>query len=370
MRIAVDGRELQGKMTGIGRFLLNFLEYVAEYDRENMYILLFSARPTHVEVFADNIRYEIIPEQSTLVWDQIQLPRCLKKKKADLFFSPYYKLPFLAPCPTVITIHDVHFFTLPIYRKQNGPLLNAYYRIVGKLYCRKAASILTVSQRSRWDIIGVYEVPPEKVHVVYNGVNRKRYCPMDPIWALEEIKRYFPQIMGHFILYVGNSKPHKNVNSLMKVYKYLPKALQRNYQLVLVGVEDTVGDIAAALGLGDRVVILSRVEEHLLPVTYNAASLFISASLYEGFGLPALEAMACGTPVVVSDRGALPEVVGDAGLLFDPENISQMVEMIQMVLEDESLRREMSLRGLRRASQFSAERIARKILGHLIAVCR
>ncbi len=360
-KIAVDARELQGGMTGIGRFLGNFLETAAAIDDGKKYILLFD-RPTPVPVSAANIEQAIIPGKAAWIWDQFRLPRFLRTEGIDLFFSPYYKLPVFSAVPAVITVHDVHFFTLPVFRKQNGFLLNAYYKIAGTIFCRKAASILTVSETSKKDIAEVYGVPGEKIHVAYNGVNHDRFHPLDQTAASREIKRLFPRIRDHYILYVGNSKPHKNLPFLLDAYRSLPPSFRTRHQLLLVGVEESLGVLARNLGLSGEVIMLPNLDENVLPLLYNGAALFVTASLYEGFCLPALEAMASGVPVLVSDRGALPEIVGDAGLLFNPEVPAELTAGIKRIVEDTSLRKDLVIRGLDRARSFSNERFSRKIL--------
>ena len=335
-KVVIDCRELQGGMTGIGRFLHNFLVSLETLDQENRYVLLLN-KPADLKILGKNMIRHVLPESSTLLWDQIILPRYLRDSRADIFFSPYYKLPVFAPCPSIITIHDVHFFTLPIYQQKNGFFRNAYYRIMGKLYCRKARLILTVSETSKRDIIAVYGVPAEKIHVVYNGVELERFRVLAPIDVAERMKRRFPQIKGNFILYVGNSKPHKNIPFLVMGYELLPIELRRSTQLVLVGVDKCLSPDGSFSE--DRMVILPSVTDDDLPFLYNAATVFVTASLSEGFCLPMAEAMACGTPIVVSNRGAIPEIAGDAGWYFDADNIGDYVTQLSSVLESTSLRK-------------------------------
>lgn len=359
-KIVIDCRELQGKMTGIGRFLHNFLISVHGLDRKNDYTLLFN-QSTDLVIAGENIIRHVLPESSTFLWDQLVLPRYLKVSKADLFFSPYYKSPLLASCPSAITIHDVHFFTLPVYRKQNGVFLNAYYRLAGRLFCRKARTILTVSDHSKQDIIRVYGASPEKILVVYNGVDLDRFRRLEVEEVQQRIKDRFPKIGGNYILYVGNSKPHKNIPFLIEGYASLPDDVRQSTQLVLAGVgENTIHDKNDAIS-ENRLVILPAVEDHDLPYLYNAAMVFVTASLYEGFCLPVAEAMACGTPVVVSDRGAIPEIVSESGCLFNPDRLEDLVVKLTSVLKSPSMRQSMSQKGLRDVRRFSIETFAEKV---------
>ena len=363
-KIVVDCRELQGEMTGIGRFLHNFLLSLDRVDRQNHYVLIFN-KQTNLEIPGNRVTQHILPESATFAWDQVILPRYLKDCRADLFFSPYYKLPLLSPCPCVITIHDVHFFELPVYRQENGFWLNTYYRLAGRLFCRKAKWILTVSERSKKDIVSVYGVQPEKIRVVYNGVDTDRFRVLDRAEVQARIAEAFPQIRGSFVLYVGNAKPHKNIPFLIRGYASLPDHIRKSTQLVLAGVGDRIGSPPDGIP-EDQLVILPSVGEHHLPFLYNAATLFVTASLYEGFCLPLAEAMACGTPVVASNRGAIPEVASESGSLFDPDRADDLVAKMVSVLESPETRRSMSHKGLAAIRRFSRDAFAEKVLHTLM----
>ena len=357
-KIVIDCRELQGGMTGIGRFLHNFLISLGSLDRENKYFLLFNKK-TELNIRCDNITSHIIPESSTFLWDQWILPRYLRAIKADVFFSTYYKAPLLASCPTIITIHDVYFFTLPIHRKQNGFLLNLYYRFAGRVFCRKATEILTVSEHSKQEIMRAYGVPSEKIKIVYNGVDLDRFQRLPTEEVKNRIQSKFPKIHGNYILYVGNSKPHKNISFLVKGYDSLPEDFKKTTQIVLAGVgenfcrETTDGT--------DRLVLIPFVDEADLPLIYNAATVFATASLDEGFCLPVVEAMACGTPVLVSNRGAIPEIVSQGGYFFNPDNEADFVCKLTSLLRDPLMREASSTKGINEARRFSIQSYSEKI---------
>lgn len=347
-------------MTGIGRFLYNYLRTVRDVDPVNRYLLLFNT-PVQTNLIGDNIRGHVIPETSTPLWDQFKLPRFLKSVGADLFISPYYKLPLFAPCPCINTVHDVHFFTLPLYRKRNGFFLNSYYRLAGRLFCRKASIVMTVSESSKRDIVEAYGVRPEKISVVFNGVDPERFQPMPEADIAEAMKKRFPRLAGDFLLYVGNAKPHKNIDFLLRGYALLPPEVRARTRLVLAGVgDDPLGTEQTDSSPG-RVVILPAVSDADLPLLYNAATLFVTASLYEGFCLPVAEAMACGTPVLASDRGALPEIVGEAGYLFNPSVPDDFTKKLKSLLSDKALRDGISAKGLSRVSRFSNPNFSQKI---------
>jgi len=272
-------------------------------------------------------------------------------------------LPLLSPCPSVITIHDIHFFNLPLYRDENGFFLNTYYQLAGKLFCRKANVILTVSEHSKQDIIRVYGVPSEKIQVVYNGVDLDRFRKLDAAEVQQRIKNHFPQVTGSYILYVGNAKPHKNIPFLIQGYASLPDDVRKSTQLVLVGVGNKkIFEKNNAIP-ESQLVILPAVDDHDLPFLYNAATIFVTASLYEGFCLPVAEAMACGTPVVASERGAIPEIAskGKGGCLFNPDNRDDFVVKLTSVLKNQALRESMSQKGLVDVRHFSIETFAKKV---------
>lgn len=360
MRIGVDIRELgRKKETGIGRFILNFLEFVSANDKENQYLLFGNQRTRNLNLGA-NIKTIIIPEFSKIIWDQIVLPAQIKKESLDIFFSPSYAGPIFSRAKLVVTCHDIYF----LYLSKN-PLIN----FLRQCYCRsiwkRADAVIAVSQYSSEQVLKFSGCQPQKVRVVYDSVEEK-FAPRDKNESLDKLRKIFPWLKDDFILYVGNLTSHKNISGLIEAYGILPQALRNRFQLAIAGERGSnyplLQERINALGLNSHIEFLGLVSEEDLLFLYNAASALVLVSFWEGFGLPALEAMACATPVVVSDIGSLNEVVGEAGLYVDPKDIEDIARNIERILTDGALRKDLSMKGLNQSKKFKVEHSAKQIL--------
>lgn len=268
-----------------------------------------------------------------------------KKRQDRHFFSPYIKGPVFARCPFVTTIHDLLFLVTPEYTGTRYKLYNTVFRAIGGFISKRAAAIITDSEYSRKDIMRIFKINGKKINVIPIGVSEK-YCPIKDQSVIEEVKNRYG-IEQKYILYVGNFKPHKNVHTLIKAYNRLPNEIKDDYQLVLGGKKDRfyieIGQLIGKLKIKQNVVFTDFISEEHLPVLYSGAEMFVFPSLYEGFGLPILEAMACGIPVISSDSSSLPEVVGDAGILVDAKSVKGLSRAISTVLQDDKLRDELRL---------------------------
>ncbi len=265
------------------------------------------------------------------------------KKRPCLFFSPGYNAPLNSPVPFVFTLHDLNH----LYASSNSSALKKlFYQMFILPACHRAYKILTVSEFSKIKILEWSNMPDENVIVVGNGVDNK-FSAIGP--------RYNP---GYpYLLYVGNRKPHKNIDRLLKAFAQ--SKLSDDLKLVMSGEPDIdTATLIKELKLEDRVVFVGLIDDDKLPEFYRGAVAFIFPSLYEGFGLPPLEAMACGTPVLTSNVTSLPEVVGDAARMVDPYDVDAIAEGIQRLIGDDNLRKELSQKGLARAKLFSWDRTA------------
>lgn len=359
MRIGIDIREIENEVsTGIGRPLANFLTCTAHPEDDDHYVL-FSSRPAP---FPLNRKMEnvVVKERFTFYWDQVQLPRAIRSQHLDLFYSPYYKIPLLAHCRKVSSILDLMYLAFPEYRKKLSLPARLYYHTFGKKCAEQADRILTCSDHSKRDIVRLYGVDAEKIVVIPLSVG-DMYRPEPYARRIEALKTRFG-IVGRYILYLGNFKPHKNVRNIILSFDKVAREIA-DLKLVLAGPKThtypELRRLVEEMSLGDKVIftgtILEKDRPHLL---YSGAEVFVMPSLYEGFGLPPAEAMACGVPVVVSNSTSLPEVVGDAGVLVDPTDVDQIAQAVLRVLTDSGLRDGLRKRGLERAAIFSPERIA------------
>jgi len=359
MRIGIDIRELEkGRKTGMGRCLLIFLNYINQFDHENEYVL-FASRDTNLPSLRQDIKIKVILEVSSLYWDQITLKNEIKKERIDIFYSPFYKGPIASSAKLIVTCHDLHFLKLD--SKAISDRLRIYYcsRIL-----KSADTIITVSEYSKKEIINFLKDSSKRIDVVYDSVTDD-FRPLDKQQSFNKVKQSFG-LNGNFILYVGNLKVHKNIARLINAYALLPSPLKQAHQLVIVGKKEesyhNLRNIVRQKRLKNNVVFLGLVEDEDLINLYNAASILALVSLCEGFGLPALEAMACGTPVITSDTTSLPEIVGDIGVLVDPRDVNMISSKLKHLLEDSASREVLSKKGLLRAKNFSVENTVKKIL--------
>lgn len=291
-----------------------------------------------------------------LLWLQTVLPFRLLHDRATLLFSP---LPegMLAPIiPQVIVIHDL----LPLFYPGEYPRQQYYFRFFVKAMTKVSHGIIAVSENTKRDVVRQYHLQPEAVRVVYPGYNEARFRPnLDPTPV---IRRYG---LTKYILSVGNLFPHKNLKRLIQAFSHLAKYVP--HTLVIVGRKDpryypALARECAALQLTKRVVFLDYVPVEDLPALYGGAELLVYPSLYEGFGFPVLEAMACGTPVITSHTSSLQEVAGDAALLVDPYQVGDLAEAIHTVLGDSRKREELRQLGLERVQAFSWDKTAQEVM--------
>jgi glycosyltransferase involved in cell wall biosynthesis len=360
VRIAIDARKLHD--FGIGTYIRNLLKHLALIDRETEYVLL--CRPQDVTVadqLGPNFRAVVEPSRPYSLAEQVMLPARLVAQNVSLLHEPHYVLPPLVPCRAVVTIHDCIHLMFPQYLPNR--LAYGYARTNLWAAARRAERIFTVSESSKADILRYCDVPAERIIVVYNAIDERFATPPDPE-AVERVRERY-RLNGPFALYVGNIKPHKNLERLIDAFDLVRRGGYERLELLIIG--DQISKFPRLRRAVDRhklhkhVRFLGFVADDTLAALYRLATVFVFPSLYEGFGLPPLEAMASGTPVVTSNRSSLPEVVGDAAVLVDPYSASSIAEGIQQVLSDASLRQTLAARGLARARDFSWEASIRRI---------
>jgi glycosyltransferase involved in cell wall biosynthesis len=260
----------------------------------------------------------------------------------------------------VVTIHDLTALLFPEYHTANTREMQArMFRFAQE----EADVVIAVSEATRRDIVTYLEIPPERVHVVANGVGAA-FRPISDGGALKQTLTSLGLVPGGYILHVGTIEPRKNLVRLVEIYGQMRKACPPPIpKLVLAGEEGWRSREVLERARGSEgVLLLGHMPHDVLPALYNGALVFVYPSLYEGFGLPPLEAMACGVPVVASNTSSLPEVVGDAGVLVDPTDTQAIAAVLVSLLSDIERRGEMSARGLARAAEFSWERAARETL--------
>jgi glycosyltransferase involved in cell wall biosynthesis len=369
VRIVIDARKLHDY--GIGTYVRNLLRHLARQDRESEYVVI--CRPAHtssVLQLGENFRAVPTRTPSYSVSEQFVIPAIVSREKPDIFHTPHYVLPPLTRCPSVVTIHDCIHLMFPQYLPNR--FAYAYARTFMSAAAHRSARVLTVSETSKRDILRFFSVPDDKVTVIPNAIDER----FGTAPAEDEVRRVREryQLSDEFVLYTGNIKPHKNVDRLIEAFHQLREEGFGHLRLLIIGDEiSTHPSLRRAVHrwkLHKHVRFLGFVPDQTLAVLYRLAAVFVFPSLYEGFGLPPLEAMASGTPVVTSNVSSLPEVVGDAAVLIDPLDPAAIASGIRQVLTDPALRARLVARGLDRARAFSWEasvRQVREIYGQVAA---
>ena len=356
MKVAIDARKLHD--FGIGTYIRNLLRHLARIDRESEFVLLTAEADLGVaEALGPNFRTVLEPSPNYSIREQIHVPWVLRRERPDVFHAPHYILPTAVGCRSVVTIHDCIHLMFPQYLPDRA----AYAYARGSMWnaVRKADRILTVSEASKRDILRFFNVPPGKIEVVPNAID-ERFWNVPTEEEIASVRERY-QLAHRYVLYVGNIKPHKNLVRLIEAFSGL-RQLEGFDDVKLLIIGDQISKLPAlrravhSHKLHKQVRFLGYLSDDSLAILYSLASVFVFPSLYEGFGLPPLEAMACGAPVVTSNVSSLPEVTGDAAVLVDPENVESIVDGMRRVLSDPELAQEMRKKGLVRAREFSWER--------------
>lgn len=366
MRIGIDARSVLKQRTGVGNYTFNLIQHLSRLDQENQYVLFYSH---HLDVRSAIPRFENPNFQSkffrfpnkllNLLWGTLKLPKIdWLVGRVDLYHSPNYNLNILGHGRSLMTIHDLNFLAYREFTLASG---RWHYAFKIKSYAEKVDAIIADSESTKNEIIKYLKIPDEKIHVIHLACSEK-FRPL-PKGETETVREKY-KIREDFILNVGTLEPRKNLGRLIEAYDR--SRAKKDFLLVLAGGKGWkykhIFRLVKQLKLEDRVVFCGYVPDSDLPELYNSASLFVYPSIYEGFGLPPLEAMACGIPVIVSHTTSLPEVVGDAGVYVNPFDIEQISFSIDGVLSDGKLLQTLRKQGLKRARLFSWEKTARETL--------
>jgi glycosyltransferase involved in cell wall biosynthesis len=369
MRLGINGFFWNRQATGSGQYTHELVRGLSELP-DGPQCLLF--RPENSERHMDTPQPAENAEQHQLrppfnltrnlskVWfEQISFPRSCHRERVDLRHVPYFASPLMGGDTTIVTIHDLIPLILPAYR--GSPLVRVYTRLAAT-GARRAAAIVTDSECSRRDILRLLRVEPARTHVVYLAA-QDRFKPVRDDRVLTQLRKKYGLPKG-YILYLGGLDQRKNLGTLLAAYAAMNASLRNIAPLVIAGStpqrdSDFFPDprrLAEEHEVQDRVTLVGWVAEEDKPALYSGAVLFVFPSLYEGFGLPVLEAMSCGTAVLVSDAASLPEIAGEGGMLFDPHQPGELAQAMNVLLGEKSRRAELAARGLERAQLFSWEK--------------
>lgn len=357
MRIAIDARMINpGSMHGIARYVFELLNCLKNETagEDHFFILVNKDSPLDPVTWPDHMELVQVNGSWFSLKQQWEIPRVLKELQIDLLHAPSFMAPLASPCRMIMTIHDLNHMVLPQFYT---PFHQFYYQTFVRSCMKRSDYILTVSNFSKDEIIGNLDIAPEKVLVTYNGVSDK-YQPVTNKELLDYVRDIY-ELPEKFIFCLSNNKPHKNVHQLVRAFCYSKVTIP----LVLAcPVDKNLIRIAENYGKKHLLYFSKFIEEEHLPSVYSMTYLFVYPSTYEGFGLPPLEALSCGAPVVVAKSSSLPEVVGDAAIFTNPFDYQDIARSLELGVNDDELRAKLKRRGVEHAGKFSWRKMTQQTL--------
>jgi O-antigen biosynthesis alpha-1,2-mannosyltransferase len=370
MRIGVMLRHFEQKEGGVKVYTRSLLPRLFSLGAAHQFILIYQ-NPALVGTYGDypNVEETSLTLPGSVLWDQVGIPRIAARQKLDLVFNPKFTVPLLGSFRKAFVLHGSEWFVIPHHFLWYDRL---YLKLAVPLYLRAANALIAVSYAVRRDALRCTRVAPAKVTAIQNGYDTSRFRLMHDRDRLRAVSERY-RLPERFVLWAGQIESRKNIGRLLQAFARA--ARQIPHTLVIAGAQRFTFPMAVGaerelqlidkLGLRDRVHFAGWVSHEDLPALYNLAELFLLPSLHEGFGIPLLEAMACGCPIVTANTCAPPEVTDGAAFLVDPLNIDSIAWGIKEVLRDKDLRTSMIARGLERSRDFSWERCAREVLAFL-----
>jgi glycosyltransferase involved in cell wall biosynthesis len=364
MRIGIDGRLLYYRRAGIGQYTMRLVEALVQAARGETLLLFHDRRQQAPLGDTPGLRHVPLFTPSHHRWESAILPLELSIRRLDLLHSPDFILPLRRNYAGVVTVHDLAFLRFPQWVT---PEAARYYGQVRQAM-NSAERVIAVSECTKEDLLELLDVPEEKVRVIYEAAGR----PFRPLNLTPSERRVFKGRHlgpGQFAFFISTIEPRKNLPTLLQAFRKMLDRyadLEPHPRLIIAGAQgwlhEEVFGLMRKLDLGQQVSFIGPVSQQDLVWLYNAARFLVFPSFYEGFGLPPLEAMACGTPVIASNAGSLPEVVGDAGILIDPRDVGGWAEAMAHLWSDGEEREHLRTQGLQQAARFSWERAAQETL--------
>ncbi len=357
MRIGIDARIVFYRQAGIANYVVHLIEALAQINRQDEFVLLQSRKDRLNITDQPNFVRRSLWTPSHHRFEQRTLPLEVWPLRLDVLHSPDFIPPMRSPVPKLITVHDLAFIRFPRFLTEDSA---RYYGQIDDAVTY-ADHIVAVSESTKKDIVELLGVPAGKITVIYEAAH-PIYRPIKDPQALVPIRKKY-ELPENYVLFVSTIEPRKNLSTLLRAFRQLlDEYADDNLVLVVVGAKGWLFEntfrVMDDLGLQDNVRFLGRVPLHDLPHLYNGAVVHVHPSFYEGFGLTPLEAMACGTPTIVSNVSSLPEVVGDAGLIVDPTDVEGWVMAMWKVISRPDFRSELRTKGLKRATLFSWQNAA------------
>jgi glycosyltransferase involved in cell wall biosynthesis len=365
MRVGIDATAVPLQRTGAGNYIFNLIQALARVDRSNEYVVFGKAAHERELDLAGStmlfVRREFPGRGARIAWEQVGLPRQVREHRLDVLHSPHYTMPLVRPARSVVTFCDMTFVLHPDLHQR---LKRIFFPAMMRLSAKRADRLIAISESTRDDLVRMWNVDRGRITTIPLAADAE-YRPRAPE-EIADVCTRFGLRPGCYILYVGMLEPRKNVDRLVEAFGRIAERLP-GVDLVIGGrrgwMYEQIFARVEALGLQDRVRFTGFVPQEALPALYGGARLFAYPSKYEGFGIPVLEAMSCGTPVVTTNVSSMPEVAGDAAVLVAPDDVDALAAALLRVAEDHTVRAELSCKGIARAGTFSWERCARETIG-------
>ncbi len=358
MKIAIESNAYYKNKAGSGVYCRNVVDGMKALSPDSC-ITLANRRSSEMDIKKKSILKRLLNAAFDIVWMQFVLPAQASKAKSDVLFCPTFLSPIFAPCGVVLTIFDMAFMRYP---ETCDLFFRTYLRVMLSLTKGRARKILTISEYSKKEIVKYLNVPEDRIEVIYPGKD-ERFTPGRSALG----GKY--GIPGKYFLYIGTIEPRKNIETIIDAFAKVKRESALPHSLVIAGGKgwyyDSVFRNARVSGVEDSIIFPGYIPEEDLPSLYRNAEAFVFPSLYEGFGLPVLEAMACGCPVIASNTSSIPEAAGDAAILIDPLDTYSIAASMKKVASDPGLREQLVNKGLERSRRFSWDNAAKKTLAAL-----
>jgi len=370
MKIGINALSLAEPKVGVHYYIINLVKHLIAVDSTNQYLIFIT--PEMKGNFAEfqNLCVIRVGQARKLSFlcrvfkEQFFIPFLLRKHQIDIYHCLDHILPIFIPTRhAVVTVHDLTFLS---YKKMHSWGTRLYFPNFIEASLKKAERIICVSETTKRDVVSYYGVPTQKIKVIHHGIGSHfhTYYKSNNDSRVKEVKQRY-NIEHDFFLFVGTLEPRKNILTLIRAFYDLGE-LRTKYNLVIAGKKgwqfSEIFELVGELSLEDRVVFTGYVPDDVLVSLYNGARIFVYPSYYEGFGLPPLEAMACGTPTIVSNTSTLPEIVGSSALQVDPNNVKQLKQAILKILTDRKLEKNLIKKGLQNAKKFTWHKSASEML--------
>jgi glycosyltransferase involved in cell wall biosynthesis len=371
MKIGIDATGLYGDRTGVEHYIANVVNNLLCVDQENQYVVYCKDEvPVEFDPDIKNCRYIVATSGNRKLYQQVGLPLRILRDKIDIMFYPGNCMPLVSPARKIVTMHDVFSFVIPECRPKyhtSSSLLSSinygYWKFIIWATCKNADQLIAVSRSTEQDVVKTFNVPAEKITVIGEGISSHFLQKIDPT-AVTRFKDKH-NLKAPYILCVGTGT-YKNVQGSVNTFLDLKTRKYHDLELVITGpkyrVLDEVFQMVKESEFAEQIRFTGYFPEEELPLLYKGAEVLLFPSFYEGFGLPVLEAFACGLPVIVSNVASLPEVAGDAALYVDPNDHKDMAGKVETLLDDKSLRQDQIARGYVQAEKFTWRSTAEQIL--------